>query len=31
MTDTDYYNGKVTKATPAQERYADARAEKDAG
>jgi NADH-quinone oxidoreductase subunit I len=29
MDDQDYYNGRVTKATPAQERYVAARAEQD--
>jgi NADH-quinone oxidoreductase subunit I len=29
MDDQDYYNGRVNKATPAQERYVAARAEQD--
>jgi len=29
MDDQDYYNGRVTKATPAQERYVAARAERE--
>jgi NADH-quinone oxidoreductase subunit I len=30
MDDQDYYHGRVTKATPEQERYVAARTDKDA-